>query len=443
MADGSSTSGPWGVQRILPERRIYIRTDARTRYLALGPFSQLGAAALLSGLVGWTGFTTTSYVSRAMDASRAEMRLETTRNAYEARLAAIAEEQAFLETELNAAHERNTAVTDRLAEKQRHLVEVASTFKHTELELKSLRAAHIALVEDLRQARKDTVAIEREMAALQFDLAQAHNDRSGVTSAMSVFTNTIDQVIVERDIVAARSAHLDGQVQALRDEITEWETHQERVLTQLESAARTSLSSLTKVFERSNIDLDRVLSETKRDYSGKGGLFEPIDDLPGDRVEDGERVAALMNDLEQVNLMRLAADRLPFGQPVKAARRTSGFGIRRDPFRGRSSMHSGVDWAAPRGTPIFSTAHGVVTYSGRLSGYGIVVKIKHAFGFETLYAHLNRSRVKVGQRVERGDRIADMGSTGRSTGSHLHYEIRIEKEPVNPAKFIEAARDVL
>ena len=86
---------------------------------------------------------------------------------------------------------------------------------------------------------------------------------------------------------------------------------------------------------------------------------------------------------------------------------------------------------------------GVVTFAGRQRGYGRVVKIRHAFGFETFYAHNSRMRLKVGQRVSRGDRIADVGSTGRSTGNHVHYEIRIDNEPVNPVKFIKAARDVL
>ena len=94
-------------------------------------------------------------------------------------------------------------------------------------------------------------------------------------------------------------------------------------------------------------------------------------------------------------------------------------------------------------TPVYATADGIVTQAGRQRGYGRVVKIRHAFGFETVYAHLNRARVKVGQRVGRGDRIGDMGSTGRSTGNYVHYEIRIDNKPVNPVKFIEAARDVL
>ena len=99
--------------------------------------------------------------------------------------------------------------------------------------------------------------------------------------------------------------------------------------------------------------------------------------------------------------------------------------------------------SAPRGTPVYVTADGVVTFSGRQRGYGNLVKVRHAFGFETVYAHNSRNRVKVGQRVTRGDRIAGVGNTGRSTGSHLHYEVRIDNRPVNPKKFIEALRNVL
>jgi murein DD-endopeptidase MepM/ murein hydrolase activator NlpD len=220
--------------------------------------------------------------------------------------------------------------------------------------------------------------------------------------------------------------------------------HQERLLTQIEAAARTSFADLGTLFSRSGIDIDRILSAARRDYSGAGGPFAPIDDdTANDNWAEETRVASLMTDLETVNLMRFAAERLPFGNPVHGGRQTSGFGPRRDPKGRGRSMHSGLDIAAPRGTPIYATADGLVIFAGRQRGYGIVVKIRHAFGFETFYAHNSRARVKVGQRVSRGDRIANIGSTGRSTGNHVHYEVRIDNKPVNPSKFIEAARDVL
>ena len=150
-----------------------------------------------------------------------------------------------------------------------------------------------------------------------------------------------------------------------------------------------------------------------------------------------------MSDIDRANLMRIAAGKIPYSVPVLSDFRfTSGFGYRRDPKGRGTRMHAGIDLAGPRGTAIFATAAGVVTDAGYESGYGNVVRIRHDFGFETVYAHQSRIRVRVGQTVSRGDRIGDMGSTGRSTGSHLHYEVHVNGRPVNPMTYLEAAKDV-
>jgi murein DD-endopeptidase MepM/ murein hydrolase activator NlpD len=141
--------------------------------------------------------------------------------------------------------------------------------------------------------------------------------------------------------------------------------------------------------------------------------------------------------MDRLNLYRIAAERIPFDMPVRSGFRfTSGFGMR----WGR--MHNGTDFAAAIGTPIYAPADGVVTFAGWSSGYGRLVKIQHAFGIETRYAHQNRIRVEVGQRLSRGDRIGDIGNSGRSTGPHLHYEIRVGARPVNPMIYIRAGQDV-
>ena len=105
-------------------------------------------------------------------------------------------------------------------------------------------------------------------------------------------------------------------------------------------------------------------------------------------------------------------------------------------------MHAGADFAGPVGTPIYAAGDGVVTHASWLSSYGRLVKIKHENGVETRYAHMNKIRVKKGQRVSRGDRIGDMGNTGRSTGPHLHYEVRVNGTPIDPMKFIKAGKNV-
>jgi len=144
--------------------------------------------------------------------------------------------------------------------------------------------------------------------------------------------------------------------------------------------------------------------------------------------ESQEEIQGFLNDQRSL----LAAK--PSGYPVKGWV-TSSFGLRRDPFNGRRKMHEGYDIAARTGTPVTATADGIVSQSKAVPGYGKMVVIDHGYGYRTYYGHNSKNYVKVGQRVKRGDRIAAVGNTGRSTGSHVHYEVRLNGVPVNPKKF--------
>jgi murein DD-endopeptidase MepM/ murein hydrolase activator NlpD len=446
-----SASPSWSLGRIVraafTERRIYIRTESNTRYLLVRPATQVGSVIAIAAVLGWTGFASSSLVTGALDGHSAQIQLETISEAYEARLAAYQVQQTSLEEQLNQANQRRDEVTKRLSEKQARLVETANRLMAADTELVALRDGYESLI-IARSAEADRAAtLEAERAALNARLASAETSKSNLDGGLAALAGAIDKVIAERDRTTGEMAKLDGEVVQLNSAIGQMEDRQERLLSQLEYAARTSLTGLGTLFGNADVDLDRIMAQARRDYSGSGGPFEPVGDdteYAAIGTEAGDsRVAALMSEFESVNLMRFAAERLPFGEPVYGGRRTSGYGTRRNPKGRGRSMHGGLDIAAPRGTAIYSTAEGVVTFAGRQGGYGIVVKIRHAFGFETVYAHLSRAKAKVGQRVGRGDRIADMGSTGRSTGSHLHYEIRIDRKPVNPIKFIEAARNVL
>jgi murein DD-endopeptidase MepM/ murein hydrolase activator NlpD len=139
----------------------------------------------------------------------------------------------------------------------------------------------------------------------------------------------------------------------------------------------------------------------------------------------------------------MAAYRVPLGMPLKTKfRMTSGYGNRRDPINGSSRQHEGQDFAGDYGSPIYAPADGTVIHAGWENGYGRLIKIQHAYGIETRYGHLSQIRVDVGQKVSRGDRIGDMGNSGRSTGTHLHYEVRLSGSAVNPMTFIRAANNV-
>jgi murein DD-endopeptidase MepM/ murein hydrolase activator NlpD len=147
----------------------------------------------------------------------------------------------------------------------------------------------------------------------------------------------------------------------------------------------------------------------------------------------------LFTSWKKLDNIASSAIAIPSDKPVRTAAFTSGYGVRNDPFRGGHAMHAGIDLAGPYGTPIYATADGTVERAGWNSGgYGNLIELDHGRGIETRYGHLSKVLISAGQQVKRGQLIAYMGSTGRSTGSHLHYEVRIDGKPVNPIPFMKS-----
>lgn len=183
---------------------------------------------------------------------------------------------------------------------------------------------------------------------------------------------------------------------------------------------------------------------------GQGGPDEPLDTEPfsGSEVLGSlDALAARIDGREQqlevleqlLAERRLDDARQVAGRPVASGYLSSPFGRRNDPFHGRARQHKGVDFAAKRGTEIVAVAAGVVTWAGRKSGYGWTVEVSHADGYVTLYAHNQRNLVQVGDLVQRGQTLALVGSTGRSTGPHLHFEVKKDGRQVNPETYIARA----
>ena len=181
------------------------------------------------------------------------------------------------------------------------------------------------------------------------------------------------------------------------------------------------------------IDPERL---TGPQYTGTGGPFEAIEPLKAGAAKF-KQLFTSWKKLDQIEQGTIA---IPSVEPVKGSAFTSGYGVRSDPFKGRAAMHAGIDLAGPLGTPIYATADGIV---GRAEynngGYGNLVELNHGRGIQTRYGHLTRYLVNAGQRVTRGQLIGYMGSTGRSTGSHLHYEVRIDGKAVNPTPFMQSS----
>lgn len=153
-----------------------------------------------------------------------------------------------------------------------------------------------------------------------------------------------------------------------------------------------------------------------------------------------KRLASVLQRMEEVEALLMA---VPSARPADGMSLTSGFGYRHDPFNGQRAMHAGLDFRGPHGSPIRSAAPGRVSFVGVKNGYGNVVEVDHGHGIQTRYAHLSGFNSRVGQSVQSGDAIARMGSTGRSTGTHLHFEVRVNGTAVNPRRFLEANPHVL
>jgi murein DD-endopeptidase MepM/ murein hydrolase activator NlpD len=177
----------------------------------------------------------------------------------------------------------------------------------------------------------------------------------------------------------------------------------------------------------------------QRAAQGVGGPFEAVEPL-----ENADpRFRELFASWQRLDQLEQGAIAIPSIKPVREANFTSGFGVRADPFRRRAAMHAGVDLAGPVGTPIYATADGIVARSEYSGAYGNLVELNHGQGIQTRYAHMSRLIARPGQRVKRGDLIGLMGSTGRSTGSHLHYEVRIDGRAVNPIPFMQTSETLL
>ena len=179
--------------------------------------------------------------------------------------------------------------------------------------------------------------------------------------------------------------------------------------------------------------LRHIATTSAASQLGQGGPYEPV------KADSDSTFKQLFSSWKKLDNLQVGAIAVPSEKPVRTAAFTSGYGVRSDPFGGGATRHMGIDLAGPSGTPIYATADGVVSASGyNNGGYGNLIKLDHGRGVETRYGHLSALLVAAGQRVSRGQLIGRMGSTGRSTGSHLHYEVRIEGKAVNPIPFMKS-----
>ena len=357
-----------------PERHLYVRSGGEMRGYILTTRRQLMIASGVAVASLWMGVTTAAMLVNVMALSAQDQELARTQARYERW---IADRQARL----------NSAVA--------------------QLDATSGSVNEIA------------DGVEKRHAALALLLTDFKGD-SGAQMALAP---------ARPPLLAATPV---DRVQAVRMD-------QERLIAAAETYAKTRAERMRLAFRLAGLNPDRYADHSS---SLGGPLIEAKDPRALAAVLDVDqdfamRIQRASSNMSEMRSLSEAARRLPLARPTDTAR-SSGFGMRFDPFTGRPAFHSGMDFSGGMMTPIHATAPGVVSFTGARSGYGNTIEIDHGGGFKTRYAHLSTIAVRPGQRVAIGQRIGGMGSTGRSTGPHLHYEVWVNGRAQNPDRFVRA-----
>jgi murein DD-endopeptidase MepM/ murein hydrolase activator NlpD len=429
------------LERYFPERRLFLKSETETRFIRLRPATQ-AVAVVVGGLaLAWTTLATAILAFDSVSAGTSRTQIARQQEQYELRLTNLSEDRDRRAEEAARAQDRFNLALAQVSSMQARLLASEDRRRELETGIDVIQSTLRRTIKERDAARSE---VERARAATGGTVTEAGRARDSAAT-LAFLTSELGDTASERDLMegaARQAAELADDIAAQKKAL---EVRNEAIFSQLEEALTVSVEPLEKMFREAGLSPDDLIASVRKGYSGQGGPLTPIVLSTSNQPPSAEelRANAILKGLDELNLYRIAAFKTPLGMPVKAAVRfTSGFGGRNDPLGRGYRRHEGQDLAGAYGTPIFATADGVVTYAGWENGYGRLVKIQHAFGLETRYGHLSQIRVEVGQRVSRGDRIGDMGNSGRSTGTHLHYEVRVSGTAVNPLKFIRAASNV-
>jgi len=382
---------------------------------------------------------------------------------------------AQFEADLRGIADRNQTMKTQVAE-------LRSTLENSRAERDQVAAAREQLLQrlgeaeqELQQAAETKQALEETIAGLQHELAGSRSDKAALQGDQKALQETIAGLQGQVKDARSRTGDLEAQVAALNARVTlqdEKNRHllgernflerrvaglegrlvdlrdaQKGVIERLSEQARLSVDVVERTVEMTGLDVNQLITQANKEANrDQGGPFVPAEDNMAAHFTPGVQIAASVNQLDE-QLTRWAAlqqvvSALPLLAPLDQYRISSGYGARKDPVNGRTAKHYAVDFAAPMRTPVYATAPGKVVFAGWRGRYGRMVEIDHGFGIRTRYGHLHKILVKVGQEVGHREKIGLVGSSGRSTGPHVHYEVRYKGKVQNPMKFLEAGRYV-
>lgn len=386
------------IARWFPERQIYHRAEGKVSYMTVSTGVQVASVGGLVVLAGWLAFASASFALRG--------------HAIDIRAEASQTKLARYERLLQEARSREASALALLESRTQEFRTIADDFESRHEALKALLGG----------------------AAAELETASAGTTARTIPAALAGAGGASQVAMLRRDTTEQPAA---VRLSALRAE-------QERMMAVAASAAETRITAAREAIELAGLDVADLVDGAE----GVGGPLVELDlseiapDVDTDEAFN-DRIAVVAQRVAEADELERAIDSAPFRAPVAADYRlTSRFGGRVDPFTKKSAYHTGLDLGAYYRAPVVTTAKGVVSFAGWKGGYGRTIEIDHGNGFKTRYGHLSQIDIKVGDTVAAGDRIGSMGSTGRSTGTHLHYEVWFKGKVQDPAKYLKAGRHV-
>ncbi|MEQ8503772.1 MAG: peptidoglycan DD-metalloendopeptidase family protein [Rhodospirillales bacterium] len=419
------------IDRVFPERQLVMRTEGRVSYFRLSQPAQVFMSGVVAAALSWSTFTSVSFLMHDQVLQAKDDEIVGARLAYRSLLSEVAEYQrkfASITKDLEENHSLMLGLVEKNASLQRNLSSVSRRLEITSAERQQVINA--------RERLKDQLSVlENEMTSL-----------SGRNFALKDNLNAVESdlhlIMTERNKAQTDSSRMRNRVEELTSRLKELQETEGEVVQRMNERAGDQIASLEKVIELTGLEPDSLLGVSDNGNSGVGGPFIPVeqDGLPASDLKI--ELANLDRNLNRLESLQESIARVPLSPPMNSYYITSSFGKRKDPMTNRWSAHYGVDLGGPMKSSIYSTAAGKVTYAGWKGRYGRLIEIDHGFGLKTRFAHLSKILVKVGQEVKFHDKIGLLGSTGRSTGPHLHYEVVFNNKSLNPLKFIRAGKYV-
>jgi murein DD-endopeptidase MepM/ murein hydrolase activator NlpD len=419
-----------GAARLCARREILVRSRGGVRYVALPGAAQPVLIVGALALAGWIGWTSASFVNEG------RVLAEKNREIAEGRIA-----YRELIEDLDASRTRFAAIAGRLETNHAELKGLIEQNGNLRAELRALHDK-LQVSENARESvGRNGAQLAESLAGLKARIAALETRNAGLVAELR---ETEGKLFASRGIEREDDGDGDGADASLSGRLAGLQASQERLLRKTARDTVAEIARVEHVIADTGLDiatlLGRVGKPRTEPNAGEGGPYIPLD---GARLAGmGAQIARLDDHMDRWRALQKVLHTLPLVAPVDEYWIASPFGKRHDPINGRWSMHTGIDLAGTPGSDVHATAPGVVVFVGWNGAYGKEVKIDHGLGVTTLYAHLSRAYVRIGQKIGYRQKIGRLGSTGRSTGPHVHYEVRLDDTPLDPSNFLKAGNDV-